>query len=102
MLAEVHKVLEAGVEVGFFAEAAYLVEVRVVHVRVHAVEAFADGAHALDEVPGEGSPEPLRENRLVVQLRLHPLHEVLDVVRGGALYRLLHLRNTPACSLAAA
>jgi hypothetical protein len=61
--------LEAGVEVGLLPEGAHMLEVRVVHVGVHAEEALEDCAHHLLEVGGKGYSVLLREQRWIIQLR---------------------------------
>ena len=68
-LREVHKVLEAGVEVRLLAQRAHVAEVAVVHVRVHAEQALEDRAHHRPEVRREGLAVLLREHARVVQLR---------------------------------
>jgi hypothetical protein len=71
-LREVHEVLEAGVEMSLLPQGAHVLEVRVVHVRVHAEQPLEDGAHHLLEVVWEGSPVLLREDLGIVQLHSKP------------------------------
>lgn len=68
-LSEVHEVLEAGVEVRLLAQAAHVLEVRVVDVRVHSEQALEDDLDHVHEVRREVHAVLLREDRRVVQLR---------------------------------
>ena len=67
-LSEVHKVLEAGVEVGLLLQRADVLEVGVVDVRVHPEQALEDGADDVLEGRREGLPIVLREDAGVVHL----------------------------------
>lgn len=51
----------------------------VVDVRVHPEEALEDGLHSLPKAGGERLARLLREHSAVVQLGLHPLHQVQHV-----------------------
>lgn len=64
-----HEVLEAGVEVRLLAQAAHVLEVRVVDVRVHPEQALEDDLDHVHEVRREVHAVLLREDRRVVQLR---------------------------------
>lgn len=61
---EEYEVLEGRVQVRFGAHLAQLLEVGVVHVRVHAEESFEDCAHNAVEILREALPWLLRENLL--------------------------------------
>ena len=50
-----------------------------------------DGLGVCEEVVGEGDTDLAGEQRLVVQLVLHPGHQEVNVLGGGAFDRLLHL-----------
>ena len=79
-LSEEDEMLETGVEVCFGAELAELLRVRVVHVCVHAEHALEDGADDAMEVGWEAVAVFLREDLLVVELALNPVHQVRNVV----------------------
>ena len=68
-LCEVHEMLEAGVEVRLSAQAANLLEVRVVDVCVHSEEPFEYGPHHIHEVSRKMGAVLLREDRQVVHLQ---------------------------------
>ena len=50
-----------------------------------------NGLGNLQEVLGKGDSHVAREQLLVVKLTLHPSHQVVHVLRGAALDRLLYL-----------
>lgn len=69
-LSEVHKMLEAGIQVGFLAQAANASEMCVVNVCVHSEEALEHGAHYVHEVWREGDAILLREDPGIIHLRI--------------------------------
>lgn len=77
--------LEGGVEVRLEAELADDGVVVAVDVGVDAVHALEDLADEGGEGLGEGDTDAGGEDGLVVDRRLDPRHELLDVVRGGHL-----------------
>lgn len=81
--------LEGGVEVGLEAELADHGVVVAVDVGVDAVEALEDLAHQRRERLGERHPDAARQHRLVVDVALHPPHQLLDVRRRRHLRRPL-------------
>lgn len=81
--------LEARVEVGLEAELADDGVVVAVDVGVDAVHALEDLAHGLGEGLGEGHADARGQHALVVDVALHPAHQLLDVGRGGHLGRAL-------------
>ena len=68
-LGEVHKMLEAGIQVGFLAQAANASEVCVINVCIHSEEALEHGAHHVNEVRREGDTVLLREDPSVIHLQ---------------------------------
>lgn len=117
---EVDEVLEARVKVRLRPQDLDLVQVRVVDVRVHAEKPLEDRLYGLQKVSGErlaAHREHLRRREdvgsagrnaqsakyecilgvvlwsrlFVVQLALHPLHQVEHIVWRAALYGLLDL-----------
>lgn len=84
--------LEACVEVGLEAELADDGVVVAVDMGVDAVHALEDLADERGEGLGEGDADARGHHRLVVDVALHPRHELLDVGRGrhlgGSLVRL--------------
>lgn len=89
LLHEEDEVLERRVQVRLLAEAHHLLEVLVVDVRVHAEQPLQDRLGDGQEVLREGHADLRGEQRLVVQLVLHPRHQVVNVLGGAALDRLL-------------
>ena len=85
--------LEAHVQVLRHAKLLEVVEVRVVDVPVHPEQPLEDRAkYHLFEVGRVGAGAALdREDALVVQLLLDPLHQVVYVAHGAHLGRLLVL-----------
>lgn len=83
LFAEKHKVLEGGVQVGLEAQLVDLVEVVTVHVSVNAEEPLHDGFDQDRELFRERHPHLGREDCLVVEEALNPLHQRLDVARGA-------------------
>ena len=74
---EVDEVLEGRVQVGLDFQSHHVREVRVVNVGVHPEESLEDDADDLAEVAREVDPRFLGEDRLVVDLVLHPADQVL-------------------------
>lgn len=79
--------LETRVEVGLEAELADDGVVVAVDVGVDAVHALEDLAHGLGEGLGEGHADARGQHALVVDVPLHPAHQLLDVGRGSHLGR---------------
>lgn len=82
--------LEGGVEMRLLPQMHHLREVLVIDVRVHPEQSLQDGLCVAQEVLWEGHTDLGREQRLIVQLVLHPCHQIVNVLRGTALDRLLH------------
>lgn len=72
-LCEVHEMLEAGIQMGFFPEAADASEMCVVDVCIHSKQALEHGAHHIHKVWGEGNAILLREDPRVIHLQTPPL-----------------------------
>lgn len=81
-LNEEGKVLERRVEMGFLFQCYHILEMLMVHMRVHSEQAFQDGLGRAQEVLGEGNTDFGGKEALVVQLILHPCHEVVNVLQG--------------------
>lgn len=81
--------LEAGVEVGLEPELADDGVVVAVDVGVDAVHSLEDLADERGKCFGEGHADARRHDRLVIDVALHPRHELLDVRRGRHLGRAL-------------
>lgn len=56
-----------------------------VDMRVHAIQTLKDLLDGRGEVFGEGDADAAGEDGFVVDVRLHPCHEVFDVCWGGHL-----------------
>lgn len=82
--------LKGRVQVRLLAQVHHLGEVLVVDVRVHAKQALQDRFGIAQEVLWEGHADLGGEERLVIQLVLHPRHQVVNVLGCTALNRLLH------------
>ena len=72
-LCEVHEMLEARVQVGFFPQAANASEMCVVDVCIHSEQALEHGAHHIHKVWREGNAILLREDPGVIHLQTPPL-----------------------------
>lgn len=72
------------------AQVHHLGKVLVVDVRVHPEQPLQDRLGVAEKVLWEGHADLGRKQRLVVQLVLHPGHQVVNVLGGAALDRLLH------------
>jgi hypothetical protein len=68
-----------------------MLEVSVVNVGVHSKETLEDHFYYVHEVAREGHAQRARKHLLIVQLRLHPRHQEVDVLCGGHLQRRLHV-----------
>jgi len=75
----------ARVKVGFDAERADLIKVVAVYVRVHAEQSSHDGAHGVFERPRERHTDRIREDGLVIEDILGPVHEGVDILGRGKL-----------------
>ena len=78
-------VLEASVQVRFQAQVDDDLVVVAVDVGVDAVKALEELANSGGEVFGEGDADSRGEGGFVVDVGLHPCHEVLDVFWCGHL-----------------
>jgi len=79
--------LEARVHVGVQSEGDDHGVVVAVDVRVDAKQSLDQLSDGALEVLGEVHADPAREDGFVVDVGLHPRHQVLDVLRGGHLGR---------------
>lgn len=75
---------------GLLPELHHLGEVLVVDVCIDTEQALQDGLGDGQEVLGERHANLGGEQRLIIQLVLHPGHEVVNVLGRGALDGLLH------------
>mmetsp|Transcript_8586 Transcript_8586/g.21358 ORF Transcript_8586/g.21358 Transcript_8586/m.21358 type:complete len:216 (+) Transcript_8586:255-902(+) len=82
---------EARVQVRLRAHRHDLVEVVVVHVRVNPEQPPRDALHHHEEVAGKLGAGDHREDRLVAQLLVRPVHHDVDVLGRGQLRRRLVL-----------
>jgi hypothetical protein len=76
-------VLEARIEVWLEPQMDHDVVVMTIDVGIDTVEALEKLANGGGEVLGEGDADAGGEGRFVVDVRLHPGHEMLDVFGGG-------------------
>ena len=88
---EIVEVLEASVEMRFLTKRDNAVEVAVVDVGVDSEKTLEDRLDDSLESLGEGNVGVGREDVLIIQLRLNPGHEVLNILRSGALDGFLDL-----------
>lgn len=87
--AEEHVMFQAGIEVALQAELRDLVEVVAVDVRVDAQEALEDGLDQVGELLRERRADLGREDVVVVEEVLDPVHQVLHVLARGQQHGLL-------------
>jgi len=85
LLNEVNEMLERSVKMSLFPQTNHLLEVLVVDVSVHPEQSLQNGLGDRQEVLGERYSDLAREQRLVIQLVLHPSHQVVDVFGSRAL-----------------
>lgn len=88
---EVDKVLEARVEVVLEPQRQDLLEVRMVDVRVHSEHPFEYGFYDLAERLRKRYSDLTRKDGLVVELRLNPSHEQVDILGRWHLERGPHV-----------
>ena len=88
-LDEIDEVLERRVQVRLLLEHDHFLEVLMVDVRVDAKQTLENGLGNREEVLRKRNADLRREEQLVVELILHPGHEIVDVARCGAFDRLL-------------
>lgn len=86
---EEDEVLEARVQVVLQSQAHYVVEVAVVHMRVHSEQSLEYYFDDALEASGEWHLDLGREYGLIVELALDPGHEEVDVLACGDLKRRL-------------
>lgn len=90
LLYKINKMLERRVQVGLFAQPNYLGKVLMINVGVHPEQSLQNRFRNLNKVFWKGNANLRREQRFVVQLILHPCHQVIDVLGRTALDRFLH------------
>jgi len=82
---EQEEVPVARVQMRFNSQRAYMVEVVAVYMRIDPEEPTHNGAYCVAEISGKRYANLVWENVLVVKNALRPVHQGIDVVRGGKL-----------------
>lgn len=91
LLDKENEVLEGGVEVGLLLQLHHRVKMLVVDVSVNPEQTLQDGFGHRHEVLGEGNADLGGKKCLIIQLILHPGHQVVDVLGCRAFDRLLNI-----------
>mmetsp|Transcript_26314 Transcript_26314/g.43683 ORF Transcript_26314/g.43683 Transcript_26314/m.43683 type:complete len:227 (-) Transcript_26314:20-700(-) len=76
---EKHKVAKASVEMGLCAHLLQNLEMGYVHVRIHSEKALENGSDYVHNVWRKRLANSYRKYFLVVQSRLNPCHQVIDI-----------------------
>lgn len=91
LLDKENEVLEGSVEVGLLLQLHHGVKMLVVDVSVHPEQTLQDGFGHRHEVLREGDSNLGGEKCLIIQLILHPGHQVVDVLGRRAFNGLLNI-----------
>lgn len=91
LLNKENEMLEGGVEVGLLLQLHHRVKMLVVDVSVNPEQTLQDGFGHGHEVLGEGNSNLGGKKCLIIQLILHPGHQVVYVFGSGAFDRLLNV-----------
>lgn len=91
LLNKENEMLEGGVEMGFLLQLHHRVEMLVVDVSVNPEQTLQDGFCHRHEVLGKGNSNLGGEKCLIIQLILHPGHQVVDVLWRRAFDRFLDI-----------
>lgn len=91
LLNKENEVLEGGVEVGLLLQLHDRVKMLVVNVSINPEQALQDGFGHRHEVLGKGNSNLGGKKCLIIQLILHPGHQVVDVLGCRAFDGLLNI-----------
>ena len=80
-LDEKRKMLERGVEMWLHAQRDDILEVLMVNMGVDAEEPFEDSLGVGEKILGKRHADFRREHHLVIQLNLHPRHQVINILQ---------------------
>lgn len=90
LLYKIDKVLKRRVQMGLFAQSNHFGKVLMINVGIHAKQSFQNRFRNLNKVLRKGNANFRREQRFVIQLILHPSHQVINVLGSTALDGFLH------------
>lgn len=91
LLNKENEVLEGGVEVGLLLQLHHRVKMLVVDVSVNPEQALQDGFGHRHEILGKGNSDLGGEKCLIIQLILHPSHQIVNVLGCRAFDGLLNI-----------